>query len=134
MASSERETLIYNASKIEDLAVELSGLLNQFKDEVDEMFIVIDQKMNQPYHWSGSVYETFKSKCDNFRKSEIESMISSLQSYIDHFHMTSEEAEATTAKNTSIVEQDAQRNVSAINANINANINNPNTDSTTGII
>ena len=79
MASSESETLIYNASKIEDLAVELSGLLNQFKDEVDEMFIVIDQKMNQPYHWSGSVYETFKSKCDNFRKSEIESMISSLQ-------------------------------------------------------
>ena len=43
MASSESETLIYNASKIEDLAVELSGLLNQFKDEVEEMFIVILQ-------------------------------------------------------------------------------------------
>ena len=38
MASSESETLIYNASKIEDLAVELSGLLNQFNDEVEEIF------------------------------------------------------------------------------------------------
>jgi len=130
MASSDSNTLIYNSAKIEDLAVELNGLLNQFKDEVEEMFNVIDHKMNQPYHWSGSVYETFKSKCDNFRKSEIESMISNIQAYIDHFHMTSEESEATTAKNTSIVEQDAQRNVTAINANIN----NPNTDSTTGII
>ncbi len=130
MASGESDILVYNSIKIEDLAVEINGLLNKFNGEVDEMFNVIDHKMNQPYHWSGSVFEAFKSKCDNFRKTDIEAMISNLQSYIDHFHMTSEEADATTKKNTSIVEQDSQRNVTAINANIN----DPNADSTTGII
>ena len=46
--------------------------------EVDGMFNVIDNKMNQPDHWSGSVYEDLKGKCDNFRKTKIETMYRSI--------------------------------------------------------
>ena len=56
------DTLIYNVEAIEQLADTTERHLNEFNEAVDRMFHVIDVQMNQPDHWSGEVYEDFKSK------------------------------------------------------------------------
>ena len=124
------ETLVYNSSTIEELANTTAKHLQEFSEEVEGMFDVIDNKMNQPDHWSGSIYEDLKGKCDNFRKTKIETMEANLKAYVDHFHRTSEESEETTTNVRGIVTRDAEQNANAVNANAT----NPDANSTTGII
>lgn len=101
------DTLIYNVEAIEQLADTTERHLNEFNEAVDRMFHVIDVQMNQPDHWSGEVYEDFKSKCDNFRAVKIESMATNLRAYVSHFRKTSTEAGSTTTKNITYVQRDA---------------------------
>ena len=124
------ETLVYNSSTIEELANTTAKHLQEFSEEVEGMFDVIDNKMNQPDHWSGSTYEDLKGKCDNFRITKIEAMEANLKAYVDHFHRTSEESEETTTNVRGIVTRDAEQNANAVNANAT----NPAANSTTGII
>ena len=111
----DQDTLVYNTNALEDLSQVVNGHLNQFCDHIDAMFKVIDTDMNQPDHWSGAVYEDLKTKCDNFRASQIEKMISNLKAFVDHFHRTSEESEETTTNVRGIVTRDAELNAKAIN-------------------
>lgn len=131
----DAETLVYNSSTIEELANTTAKHLQEFSEEVEGMFDVIDNKMNQPDHWSGSIYEDLKGKCDNFRKTKIETMEANLKAYVDHFHRTSEESEETTTNVRGIVTRDAEQNANAVNANaVNVTTTNPDANSTTGII
>lgn len=93
------DTLIYTQNKIEKLAGDIQGHLNEFENAINDMFYVIDMQMNQPGHWSGKVYDEFKTKCDHFRSAEIETMAKSLKAYVSHFTKTASEAGTTTTKN-----------------------------------
>lgn len=104
------DTLIYNAEAISTLADTTESHLREFNDAVDRMFHIIDIQMNQSDHWSGQTYEDFKSKCDNFRASRIETMASNLNAYVSHFRKTSTEATSTTSKVQGIVQRDAINN------------------------
>ncbi len=104
------ETLVYNVGKIQELKNTLANRLNEFNDAVDAMFKIIDTQMGQGDHWTGTTYNDLKDKCDNFRTTRIESMVSSLQTYIDHFQKTSTEAEETTASVIKTVTDDVAEN------------------------
>jgi len=108
------DTLIYNTEAIQDLSNLLGQRLNEFNDAIAAMFNIIDGKMNQPDHWSGETYDDLKDKCDNFRSTRIETMANNLKAYVDHFSMTSQLSEETTANVRSVVTQDAINNANII--------------------
>lgn len=110
----EPDTLIYNSGKLEELSQTIGTRLKEFIEHIDAMFNIIDVEMNQPDHWSGTVYEDLKTKCDNFRATRIETMASNLKAYVNHFHRTSEESEETTTAVKGIVTRDAEQNANAV--------------------
>ena len=103
---AEAETLIYNPEKIDKLGNVIQQQKRNFDDAIDAMFKVIDSDMNNIDHWTGSAYDEFKTKCDNFRSSSIETMSNRLNNYSKHFASTSEKAEETTNNNINRVKDE----------------------------
>lgn len=112
------DTLVYNSDSIQDLSNTLNGRLNDFNDAIEAMFNIIDNKMNQPDHWSGVTYDDLKDKCDNFRSVRIETMAANLKAYVDHFNKTSELSEETTSSVQGVVKQDALDNAGLLKKNV----------------
>ncbi len=102
------DTLVYNVGKIEELGNVLKGLLNEFDEAVEAMFKLIDETMNQADHWTGEVYDSFKEKCDSFRKTRIDAMYNNLKAYVDHFFKTAGKAAETTSMNKETVMRDME--------------------------
>jgi len=108
------DTLVYNSDAIADLGNTLANRLKEFNDAIDGMFQVIDVEMNQPDHWSGTVYEDLKGKCDNFRSTRIETMANNLNAYVKHFNRTSQESAETTSSVRGIVTRDVETNTNGV--------------------
>jgi len=104
------DTLVYNVGAIKELSDTLLRDINDFETAIDAMFKIIDTDMNQPDHWSGQTYEDLKGKCDNFRKTSIDNMISNLKAYATHFDTTSTLAEETTSQVRNTVTDDVMTN------------------------
>lgn len=96
------EGLTYNAGNISQLADDIKLQLDAFNLKVSELFNFIDRLKNEGY-WTGSVYETFKTNIEDYRKREIDPMVASIETWISTLRDCAVDAASNTQKGINLV-------------------------------
>ncbi len=108
-------TLVVSVQGLENLGQVVGTHVKNFADATDEMFKIIDVTMDDPNHWSGAPYDTFKEKCDHFRTNQIEKLQANLQAFSDHFNFTSSEGSSSIATMVGHVQENTNNNLNGRN-------------------